>query len=208
MLVLYAGRYRLYRLLPAADMAALSFRDGVLVDENDRPYDGRVREEEDEYAGVGRYREGLADGLHVLYKNNRLRQVGHWRRGKLDGAFLVFDANGVLTEEDHYRSGKRNGVRRQYDDRGRIRLEQSYAQGVLDGVSRQYYPNGRIYIHMNYRRGIPDGYYAMYEDNGRIIVEAVLKDGHFDSVKQYDPDYFLPDSLTGKNGENKEKAGD
>lgn len=191
--LLYVNRYRLYRYLPAREGEELVLSGGVLVDPvSQKPFSGRVRLNNGAEMAVFPYAGGRPDGTGVVYQNGRIKEVVGWKEGRRDGVFMAFD-EGRLHISGTYRQNAKNGEWIQYDESGRIALSRTYRDDVPEGAARRYYPNGRVYIHMNYRAGVPDGYYVMYAEDGVPIVEAFLKNGHFEAVKRYNPNYQLPD---------------
>lgn len=215
---LYSCRYRFYQYFPAREYREFVVDDGLLVERGSKTaYSGFVRDQTQDEMIVRRYKNGLPDGAGVIYRKGLIAEVGHWQQGLRNGKFMLFSDNGTLLETAEFAADKRNGASREYfadgslrvkggylndrkhgewkqfDEKGRPLLSQTYQNGVLDGVSRQYYPSGRVYLHMSYQQGIPAGYYVMYAEDGTPIVEAYLKNGHFEAVKQYNPNYQLPD---------------
>lgn len=191
--LLYANRYHIYRCLPARDGGELVLSGGVLVDRvAHQPFSGRARLKNGEQTLVLSYDEGRPDGLGVACQDGRIKEIVNWKKGRRDGKFMSLE-NGHPHVSGTYRQNAKNGEWIQYDENGRITLSRNYRNDVPEGVARRYYPNGRVYIHMNYHDGIPDGYYVMYAESGEPIVEAFLKNGHFEAVKRYNPNYQLPD---------------
>lgn len=193
LVLLYANRYHIYRCLPARDGGELVLSGGVLVDRvAHQPFSGRARLKNGEQTLVLSYDEGRPDGLGVACQDGRIKEVVNWKKGRRDGKFMSFE-NGRPHVSGTYRQNAKNGEWVQYDENGRIALSRNYRNDVPEGVARRYYPNGWVYIHMNYHDGIPDGYYVMYAESGEPIVEAFLKNGRFEAVKRYNPNYQLPD---------------
>ncbi len=191
--LLYANRYHIYRCLPARDGGELVLSGGVLVDRvAHQPFSGRARLKNGEQTLVLSYDEGRPDGLGVACQDGRIKEIVNWKKGRRDGKFMSFE-DGHPHVSGTYRQNAKNGEWIQYDENGRIALSRNYRNDVPEGVARRYYPNGRVYIHMNYHDGIPDGYYVMYAESGEPIVEAFLKNGRFEAVKRYNPNYQLPD---------------
>lgn len=193
LVLLYVNRYHIYHFLPARDGGELALSGGILVDRvAHQPFSGRARLKNGEQTIVLSYAKGRPDGLGVAYQNGRIKEVVNWKEGRRNGMFMSFE-NGRPYVSGSYRQNAKNGEWIQYDENGRIALSRTYQDDVSEGVARRYYPNGRVYIHMNYHDGIPDGYYVMYTESGEPIVEAFLKNGHFEAVKRYNPNYQLPD---------------
>lgn len=215
-LLAYQNTYALYRYLPATDEDACVNAGGVMMRQEDmEPFSGRMRSGTDDSFSIYTYKDGLLDGLDVVYYEGAVKEVGHWKEGKQEGLFLLYSTSGRLLDEANFKNGERHGLTRQFDpESGRLVVEGSYHNGQMDGVWTQYYPNtgstamvqtyrdgvldgpaqqyyedGQIQVDMNYVNDVPTGPYKAYYSNGQLQVEGTLENGEYsDDIKLYAED--------------------
>lgn len=220
-MLVYLNIESFYRYFPAQNEDYCVNDDGVMVSRKDRkPYSGLLHDYEDGSLSVYSYKDGLLDGLNVVYDDGMVKEIGHWRAGKQDGVFMLYTDSGILIDYGNFKNGERHGLTRQYDYEtgvisvegnynngqlegvwtqyypfGGVAMVQTYQDGVLNGAAQQYYENGQLQIDMNYVEGIPEGPYKMYYPGGQIQVEGTLEDGEYGSdVKMYTEDGSLMES--------------
>lgn len=205
-----------YRYLPAVPEEACTNLNGVIVREKDgKPFTGRMRSHTERSLSIYSYRDGLLDGLDVVYYDGAVKETGHWKDGKQNGLFTLYTTGGILIDYANFADGERHGLTRQYDpetggvthvgnylqgemdgrwveydpDTGYIRMEQTYRAGVLHGPAKQYYSDGQLQIDMNFADGVAQGPYRAYYPSGQLQVEDNLENGAYSSqVKMYHED--------------------
>jgi len=72
--------------------------------------------------------------LSRTWKNNRLARFGQYRNGKKNGAWKVWNAQGILMQDLTYRNDSLFGVQRYYDSTGTLVMERNHL-----GPGRQTY---------------------------------------------------------------------
>lgn len=215
-LLAYQNTYALYRYLPATHEDACVNADGVMLRQEDmEPFSGRMRSGTDDSFSIYTYKDGLLDGLDVVYYEGTVKEVGHWKEGKQEGLFLLYSTSGILLDEANFKNGERHGLTRQFDpESGKLVVEGSYHNGQMDGVWTQYYPNtgstamvqtyrdgvldgpaqqyyedGQIQVDMNYVNDVPTGPYKAYYSNGQLQADGTLENGEYsDDIKLYAED--------------------
>ena len=196
----------LYRYLPNKDEAECFNNDGVMYSNTSmEPFSGRMKSGSGDTEYIYSYRNGLLDGLNVVYSNGRVKEIGHWEKGLQNGLFSMYTTSGILVDYAYFSKGERNGLTRQFDaesgsllcegnykdglldgkwvwyypDGKSILMEQTYSNGMLQGMAREYYDNGQLHIDMNYIDGEPSGSYKSYYPNGNINVDGFLENGSY-----------------------------
>lgn len=203
----------LYRYLPATQEDACTNLNGVIVRKKDgRPFTGRMKSNTERSLSIYSYKDGLLDGLDVVYYDGAVKETGHWKEGEQNGLFTLYTTGGILIDYANFENGERHGLTRQYDpetggvthvgnylhgemdgrwveydpDTGYILTEQTYCEGVLHGPAKQYYSHGQLQIDMNFENGVAQGAYKAYYPDGQLQVEDNLEHGSYSSqVKMY-----------------------
>ena len=211
--VTYQNFHALYRYLPATQEDACTNLNGVIVREEDgKPFTGRMKSNTERSLSIYSYKDGLLDGLDVVYYDGAVKETGHWKEGKQNGLFTLYTTGGILIDYANFEDGERHGLTRQYDpetggvthvgnylhgemdgrwieynpDTGYILTEQTYREGILHGPARQYYSHGQLQIDMNFENGVAQGAYKAYYPDGQLQVEDNLENGSYSSqVKMY-----------------------
>ena len=211
--VTYQNFYALYRYLPATQEDDCTNQNGIIVSEKDgKPFTGRMKSNTERSLSIYSYKDGLLDGLDVVYYDGAVKETGHWKEGKQNGLFTLYTTGGILIDYANFEEGERHGLTRQYDpetggvthvgnylhgemdgrwieynpDTGYILTEQTYREGVLHGSARQYYSDGQLQIDMNFENGVAQGPYQAYYPGGQLQVEDNLENGSYSSqVKMY-----------------------
>ncbi|WP_317380719.1 DUF3592 domain-containing protein [uncultured Intestinimonas sp.] len=212
----YQNLHALYRYLPATQEDACTNQNGIIVSEKDgKPFTGRMKSNTERSLSIYSYKDGLLDGVDVVYYDGAVKETGHWKEGKQNGLFTLYTTGGILVDYAHFEEGERHGLTRQYDpetgsvthvgnylhgemdgrwvaydpDTGYILTEQTYREGVLHGPAKQYYSNGQLQIDMNFEDGVAQGPYKAYYPSGQLQVEDNLEHGSYSSqVKMYHED--------------------
>lgn len=215
----YQNFHTLYRYLPATEEDACTSQNGVIVREKDgKPFTGRMKSNTERSLSIYSYKDGLLDGLDVVYYDGAVKETGHWKEGRQNGLFTLYTTGGILIDYANFEDGKRHGLTRQYDpdtggiihmgnylhgemdglwveydpDTGYILMEQTYQDGILHGPAKQYYSDGQLQIDMNFADGVAQGAYKAYYPNGQLQVEDNLENGSYSSqVKMYHEDGTL-----------------
>ena len=209
----YQNFHELYRYLPAAEEDACTNQNGIIVRKKDgKPFTGRMKSNTERSLSIYSYKDGLLDGLDVVYYDGAVKETGQWKEGKQNGLFTLYTTGGILIDYANFENGERHGLTRQYDpetggvthvgnylhgemdgrwveydpDTGYILMEQTYQEGILHGSAKQYYSDGQLQIDMNFENGVAQGPYKAYYPGGQLQVEDSLENGSYSSqVKMY-----------------------
>ncbi len=212
----YQNFYTLYRYLPATQENECTNLNGVIVREKDgKPFTGRMKSNTDHSLSIYSYKNGLLDGLDVVYYDGAVKETVYWKGGKQNGLFTLYTTGGILIDYANFENGERHGLTRQYDpetgglihvgnylhgemdgclveydpDTGYILTEQTYQEGVLHGHAKQYYSDGQLQIDMNFENGVAHGPYKAYYPGGQLQVQDNFDNGSYSNqVKMYHED--------------------
>lgn len=99
--------------------------------ENNKPYTGEYRLYTLNGDKVAHFSvvKGKPSGILVIYHKDGTTETGHYRNGKIDGAWQKWDNKGQKLAEGYYVSGKKNGKWIIWNDKGEVRYELDYRFG-------------------------------------------------------------------------------
>lgn len=141
--ILSISRYKLFTFLPNENADNYINIDNLEVDENTKePFSGRLKTNNENGFDIYSYKNGVMNGLNVIYRNGRLKEVGHWKNDLQNGLFILYTDNGVLVDYANFKNGKRHGKTKQYNDHGDLVVEVEYNNGMIE-TAKQYYRNGK-----------------------------------------------------------------
>ena len=124
------------------------------------------------------------DGL-FYEKNNKKpftgevtgRVKGQIIKGKREGEWLQYYANGSLESKSNYKDGKEEGEVFWYYQNGRLEISGNYKDGKEEGGFISYDVNGRIVYKYNYKLGKLDGEWLHYYETGELKEKRLYKSG-------------------------------
>ena len=215
--IIYYNRYFFYQFLPVQSDENYSIRDEVMTNnESQKPYTGRLKTDLGDRIEIYSYKNGLLDGVNVVYKNGKIKEIGHWKNNLQNGVFKLYTEEGILIDDAVFKDGNRNGITKQYyNDTGNLHIEAYYVEGLLhgkvkeyyqnkkllseinysngkmNGLAQEYYENGRKKVEMYYENNIPKGSYKMYDSVGQIQLEGTFENGKFSPISKTDTDKII-----------------
>ncbi len=91
------------------------------------------------------FAEGLRNGEWITYDQTGKKPQAeeHYDKGKPDGVWKYWYANGKLKQQISLKQGKRDGVMTEWDDKGEKRFEATFANDKLHGTATRWYRDGR-----------------------------------------------------------------
>lgn len=121
---------------------------------------------------------GKVIGSYAYYDHSDvLKFKAEAKRGKWNGTFIQYYANGGARTSGKMKKGVPTGIWTHYDENGRKRSEAPYRKGEFDGVIKTYYPNGRIKSSKPYKKGKLYGERIIWDSTGTWMNGDVLLDG-------------------------------
>lgn len=88
---------------------------------------------------------GLRDGDWITYDatGKTPRAEEHYAKGKANGVWKYWHANGKLKQQISLKDGKRDGLTTEWDDKGQKRFEATFVNDKLHGTATRWFPDGR-----------------------------------------------------------------
>ncbi|MEO1032781.1 MAG: hypothetical protein AAFX55_15320 [Bacteroidota bacterium] len=122
--------------------------------------------------------KALMDGYYVVGNEVTKWEEFEFKKGLLNGDYIIFHPNGEMSSHSKYSNGKLQGEELIYTPLGKLSKKNNYKNDVLDGIQYSYYDNGKVRSE------------AKYEDGERIETLTFNILGHIVSQS------FIKDSRT------------
>ena len=110
----------------------------------------------------------------------RVRERRFTRRGKTEGTYSSFYANGQPMVRMTFRNGLREGEALSWYPDGTLRERGTFRKDRLEGEYRSYYEDGRLHEEEHYRDGLLEGPYRFFYRNGQVRDEESFRGGKFE----------------------------
>jgi antitoxin component YwqK of YwqJK toxin-antitoxin module len=114
----------------------------------------------------------------TLFPDRTIAIEGHYKDGKLDGAWKRHHPGGALAEEGRYVAGQRDGTWRQLAPDGTLLGQYKLKAGT--GKLRRWYDDGPLYSETTLHKGVPHGPMTIRTHDGAVIVAARFYNGRLD----------------------------
>lgn len=172
-------RYQLFSYLPSTSEENLEHRVSGLYDKSGNLFSGRSRHDYNGGFSVYSYRNGILDGLNVVYVDGRrIKELGSWKDGKQHGLFELYTDKGVLVDHAFFANGVRDGETQQFwPDTGKLKVKAVYEAGRIEGMVEQYWPNGQLQFKHHYVHNVRDGICLDYFENGQLRSSVTFDKG-------------------------------
>lgn len=142
-----------------------------------------------------------------FYENGKLKNVGDWEKGMLDGKARYFYQNGFLQAEGEYKKSFKVGTWKYYSEThdGLLHTEEVYVfvnkMSVKEGLFKYYYPSGKIKSTNIYDNDLLQGTSYEYFESGGIKSKYDFKNSKYDGKTYfYDEKGNLIETVTYKEG--------
>jgi len=156
-------------------------------------------------SSVQHYKDGLLDGLELVWHLGLLQRRASYRAGQLHGPSWTHAEHGtwvdgqkdgpwVQTEREvpafttpnewsgAYERGEKTGVWRVATPEGRLVSEIAFAHDKPEGKTVEWYPNGMKRLELEYRAGRRVGLATTWREDGRLSQTATWKDDEMDGL--------------------------
>lgn len=129
------------------------------------PYSGTFEEffDSGELKGTGSFKDGLVDGLRIMYNEDGTKRV-----------------------ERSYSAGLSHGMSSEFYEDGKLKQEGEFVKGKENGVWTIYWQNGNVKAVITFKNGIQQGDYFEYNEEGKLIKQFYLRDGK----EGYSPEFI------------------
>lgn len=152
------------------------------------------------------YENTMINGAnHQFFENGKPNIVASYKKGKLDGEYLVYNDKGALIEKKYFKEGKLDGLYESFFKVGESLLEWHipYKNGEVVSIATEYYANGDVYneipfengkrhgvdkkfhfnkkpsSEINYINGELSGSYKTFHSNGNVREEGFSEDNFY-----------------------------
>lgn len=127
----------------------------------------------------GYVENGLTEGVWTQYwENGYPISMITFRKGKMDGLKVNYNAQGMIEVMENYRDDLLEGPKRAYRSGTQFLSEEIYfIEGKMHGSYHKRYPSGKPQETSNYNMGLRDGKATWYYENGEKAVEYQYRNG-------------------------------
>lgn len=188
-------------LLPTAHADTLAtYRNGLLINPStNAPYTGNLETinkdwGKDSVEFSQEYVNGVMHGADkVFYKSGKLKTVGYFENGLLEGTTKIYFEDGLLMGSMDFKNHQKHGVGVRYYPNGVKQLERFFVNDKLEGTARTWYDNGNLMKSEEYKNGMFHGKVKTYYENGGVFEEAKFEYGTPKFMRIYREDGTLAD---------------
>lgn len=114
------------------------------------------------------YKNNLADGEYIIYKNGRRKEIGTYVNDKLEGWVTEFYPDGTVSTKDQFKNDEREGDGKSYYANGQVHFEYSFTEGKPNGNITEYYNHGVLKETSTYKLGKNEGNMKQYHENKQL----------------------------------------
>lgn len=120
-----------------------------------------------------------------FYPNSdQLKRRITFKKGKKDGLFEQFFADGKNSQTIIYKNGKRHGKSKTWWSNGNIRTISNFENDKGQGLQEQFYQEGMIFKRLHLDKGKEKGLQQAWRSNGDIYVNYEAKNGRNFGLKR------------------------
>lgn len=120
------------------------------------------------------------------YESGKLKGTGSFKDGLVDGLRIIYNENGSKRVERNYSEGLSHGMSSEFYDSGKLKQEGEFVKGKEDGVWTIYYENGLTKAILTFSMGVEQGNYFEYNEEGKLIKQFYLVEGK----ETYSPEFL------------------
>lgn len=120
--------------------------------------------------------------------SNKLKSIAHYKDGKLDGYYAMYNPNGTVNYSRTYKNGIETGPVKSFWQNGYVNEEYTLdSAGQKQGAYKRGMENGKTLVISTYKDNLLDGPYKSFWPNGKLRGEGVFeKDKKTGNWKMYD----------------------
>ena len=177
-----------------------TYRNGLLINPStNQPYTGNLETinkdwGKDSVEFSQEYVNGVMHGADkVFYKSGKLKTVGYFENGLLEGTTKIYFEDGLLMGSMDFKNHQKHGVGVRYYPNGVKQLERFFVNDKLEGTARTWYDNGNLMKSEEYKNGMFHGKVKTYYENGNVFEDAKFEYGTPKFMRIYREDGTLAD---------------
>jgi len=129
------------------------------------------------------YKNGVLHGAKVTYykrdwegKGGSIKREVNYNEGVLNGAFKIYNLDGIVVEELNYNMGKKDQQCTYYYEDGTLLKTEVWSNGIRNGKFTTFYYQGHLQKTENYEDGVKEGWFKEYYSDEklkrRVLYEA------------------------------------
>lgn len=120
------------------------------------------------------------------FESGKLKGTGSFKDGLVDGLRIMYNEDGTKRVERSYSAGLSHGMSSEFYDDGKLKQEGEFVKGKEHGIWTIYWQNGNVKAIITFENGIQQGDYFEYNEEGTLIKQFYLKDGK----EGYSPEFI------------------
>jgi len=122
------------------------------------------------------YVDGILHGTEKsYYKSGRLKSIGYFNKGKVNGIVTSYYENGVVQVKANFDNGIKQGRVIYYYSNGNPMESTPYSNDVIHGIAKTYWEEGGVFEEVKFEQGQPK-YMMIYREDGSIADDKVFFD--------------------------------
>lgn len=126
------------------------------------------------------------------YQPDQVVEQGEYENSRKQGIWKKFFPNGKTQSEIAYVNSRPNGFYKTYYDNGEVEEEGEWKNNKNTGKFIRKHSNGELAQEFVFNeKGKRDGTQKYFYEDGKLMIEAEIKDGKEEKVKEYYPDGSL-----------------
>jgi antitoxin component YwqK of YwqJK toxin-antitoxin module len=137
-----------------------------------------------------RFLTGLS--ICILFSCNQYKKPPKYEGDQINGVYIERHNNDTIRQLLHFKDGKLHGVAKEFYNTGQLFLEAFYNNGVKDGITKKYYQTGILHEETPYVDGDFHGIVRGYHKSGKLAYEMPYENGKpLIGLKEYGVDGTL-----------------
>jgi len=126
------------------------------------------------------------------YQPDQVVEQGKYKDSRKQGLWTMFFPNGKTKSEISYVNSRPNGAYKTYYENGQVEEEGSWKNNRNTQDFKRYYDNGQVSQQFVFNQtGKRDGKQTYFYENGQVMIDADIKEGKEEHVKEYYEDGSL-----------------
>jgi len=126
------------------------------------------------------------------YQPDQVVEQGKYKDSRKQGLWTMFFPNGKTKSEISYVNSRPNGAYKTYYENGQVEEEGSWKNNRNIQDFKRYYDNGQVSQQFVFNQtGKRDGKQTYFYENGQVMIDANIKEGKKEHVKEYYEDGSL-----------------
>jgi antitoxin component YwqK of YwqJK toxin-antitoxin module len=113
-----------------------------------------------------------------FYESGKLKGTGSFKDGLVDGLRIMYNEDGTKRVERQYSGGLSHGLSSEFYDDGKLKQEGEFVKGKENGIWTIYWKNGQTKSIITFENGVAQGDYFEFNEDGKLIKQFFLQDGN------------------------------